>query len=441
MSRRSQKENLPRRLTLPFILEDGRVPGLVSRMLYLTCGLIAALVVWASVTEIRELAIASGQLQPVGSVQRVQHLEGGIVSEILVSEGELVDAGMPMVRLQPISAGSDLAQTRVRAAALAMQVERQSATLEGRTADFGALALEFPDLARNQIDLFNSERLQLAQQKDSLISRVEQKFAEVQAFDAQLESLELQLEINREQLAIREDLLEQGFSSRSAVLDVRREYENTNADVISVRGDLRSAQEALNEARINLLELDSEYNNRLTDERARAGAELAELNEALTKQEDRVDRLVIVSPIHGIVQDLLPTAIGQVIQPGELVAEVVPLDQELVAEVRIDPRDIGHVRVGLDAEVKVTTFDPARFGSITGEVRQISASTLQNEEGEPYYRAIVGLESNFVGFGGARHMVLPGMVVNVEIVTGSKSLVRYLLKPVFRSLDVAFSER
>ncbi len=441
MPRGNHKDNLPRRLTLPFVLEDGHVPGMASRLLYLASGFVAACVVWASITEIRELAVAAGQIEPAGSVQQLQHLEGGIVSEILVSEGDLVESGQAIVRFQPVAANSELAQVRVRAASLALQVERQAAALDRREPDFGELGLQFPALAANQLSQYQAERLQLAQQKDALIARVEQKFVEVQAFHAQLESLDTQLAIDREQVEIREKLLEQGLSSRATYLDARRNYERTNTDLISRRGELHSSQEALNEARINLLELDSEFDNRVAEARAKAFAELSELRESLNKQEDRVDRLVLRSPVEGIVQDLAPTAIGHVIKPGDVVAQVVPVSQEMVAEVRIEPTDIGHISIGDPADVKITTFDPARFGTISGIVSQISASTFENEEGDPYYRAVISLDRNHVGLGGTQHMVLPGMVVNAEIVTGSKSLTRYLLKPVYRSFDIAFTER
>jgi HlyD family secretion protein/adhesin transport system membrane fusion protein len=428
-------------LTLPFALEEGRVPGIVSRLLYVASIVIGAFIVWASVAEIRELTIAAGQLRPVGSVHLVQHLEGGIVSEILVSDGDVVEAGTALLRLQPIAAASDLAQLTVRAASLALQVEQQTAALEGRDPDFGALAQQYPDLARHRMNLHASERDRLAQQRRSLASRVVQKFSEVQALQARLESLEAQLAIDREDLDMRQQLFDQRLLSRTHLLDAKREYESTNDDMIAVRGQLHSVQEANNEASINLLALDDEFANRLNDERSRAAAELAELGEALAKQQDRVDRLLVRAPASGVVTGLAPKSIGEVIGPGDVVAEIVPMDSEIVAEVQIDPADIGHVSIGDVAEVKVTTFDFARFGAIEGTVRQISATTFRNEDGEPYYRAVIALASDHVGSGANLHPVLPGMVVNAEIVTGSKSFMRYLLKPIYRSLDVAFSER
>ena len=434
-------DHLPRRLTLPFNLEDGRVPGISSWLLYTATVFIIASVVWASVTEIRELAVASGQLEPAGSVQIVQHLEGGIVSELLVQEGEIVEPGAALVRLQPTAANSDLAQLSIRAAGLELSIERYGAALEGRLPEFGTLASEYPGLARGQKQAFEAEREQQSQSKDALLTRIEQKLAEVQALQSEGESLSRQLAIDLEQLNIRKDLRKQGFASKATVLEAKRSYERTNSDLISVRGRMQSSQEALNEARIKLLEADAEFNNRMTEERTKASAELAELTEQIAKQKDRVTRLLVRAPAGGIIQELVPKAIGQVLQPGELIARIVPMDRALVAEVRIAPNDIGHVSVGDPASVKITTFDPARFGAIEGLVKKISASTFQTQEGDPYYKAIIELEQNFVQSSGQRHMVLPGMVVNAEIVTGSKSLTRYLLKPVYRSFDIAFTER
>ncbi|MGI9415270.1 MAG: HlyD family type I secretion periplasmic adaptor subunit [Hyphomicrobiales bacterium] len=441
MSRGKRTENLPRRLTLPFVLEEGRVPGMATKLLYLASAFVVACVAWASITEIRELAVATGQIKPAGSTQLVQHLEGGIVSEILVDEGQLVTRGDPMVRLQPTAANSDLHQIQIRDATLTLQVERQTAALEGRHPNFGDLAKSFPDLAQDQLETFRSEGDQHAQTKDSLIARVEQKLTEVETLQGEAESLVLRLKIEQEQLDIRKKLQEQGFASRATVLDVQRRYEETKGQMMSVRGRLATAQKALNEARIKLLEADAEFTRRLTEERTRASAELAEIKQQSTKQQDRVDRLLVRAPVNGIVQELVPKALGQVMQPGEMIAQIVPQEQELIAEVRIDPKDIGHVAVGAPAEIKITTFDPARFGSIGGEVRRISASTFQDEKGEPYYKVIVALGHNHVGLGAERHRVLPGMVVNAEIITGAKSLTRYMLKPVYRSLDIAFTER
>lgn len=430
-----------RKLTLPLALEEGKAPRISAYILYLASGFVAAFIVWASITKIKELAIAVGEVKPAGSVQLIQHLEGGLVAELLVSEGEIVEQGVPLVRLQPAAATSDLGQIEARAANLFLQKERLSAQLEDRPPDWGDAAESYPDLVREQVASLDAQRRQIENERASLTTQVEQRESEVHTLKGQTESTARQVDIQDEQLRIRESLLADGLVAKPVYLEAKRLHEQTLGELGNFLGQFNTAQEALNDARIQLLKLDTEYKQRLTEERSRVSAELAELKRSVEKHKDRVSRLLVRAPIKGIIQELVPKAIGEVIQPGGMVAQVVPLNNELVAEVRIEPKDIGHIRIGDSADIKITTFDAARFGTIDGKVRKISASTFQTEQGEPYYRAIIELGKDHVGLNKEAYQILPGMVVQADIITGEKSLTRYLLKPVYRSLNVAFSER
>ncbi len=436
------RNNAPsKRLTLPLVLEEGRAPNISKALLMICSGFITACVIWASVTQIRELTIAPGQVKPSGSIQLVQHLEGGLVADIVVSEGEIVEKGAPLIRLQPIAAQSDLGQVKVRVANLAIQKERLSALIDDRKPDFSKWQKDYAHLVSEQVTALEAIRNQREAERQTLVSRVETRDGEVASYVEQLENINNQARIQAEQLKIKQGLMAEGLTSKAVFLESKRLHERALGESLSLKGQLKTAQEALNEARIQLLELDTEYREKMTEERTRVSGEYSELAESLGKHEDRVARLLVRAPITGIVQELVPKAVGEVIKPGGLVAQVVPMDHELIAEVHIQPKDIGHVKVGDPAEVKVTTYDPARFGGIDGEVRKISASTFRTEKGEPYYKAVIGLSRKYVGLKQEAHQVLPGMVVNAEIVTGAKSLTRYLLKPVYRSLDSAFTER
>lgn len=428
-------------LTLPLSLEEGRAPKLFIHTLYLLSAFIAAGIVWATVAQIKELTIANGQLVPVGSVQLVQHLEGGIVAEILVSDGQIVEKGAPLVRFQPAVAASDLGQVNIRSVHLALQKERLTAMIEGHSLAFGQLGKDYPQLANDQKRLMESQIAQSVEERRTLKSKIEQRITEVVSLDGQKKSLARQILIQEEQVSIREGLLKEGFVSRAVYLEFKRTLEKTRAEAITIKGRLVGTKEALIETQSILAEYDASLRQKLSDEVSKVSAELAELKLAIVKHEDRVTRLIINAPVKGIVQELVPKAIGEVMKPGDVVARIVPMEQELIAEVQISPRDIGHISVGNEAEIKITTFDPARFGGITGTVRKISATTFQNEQGEPFYKAEISLAKNHVGLNNEEHLVLPGMVVNAEIITGSKSLTKYLLKPVYRSLDIAFSER
>jgi HlyD family secretion protein/adhesin transport system membrane fusion protein len=229
--------------------------------------------------------------------------------------------------------------------------------------------------------------------------------------------------------------------SKSQYLALQREAEKTNEGLLLARGGLMAATAAENEANSRLKAYRSEFRKRLSEERAKATAELTEITALWPKQEDRVARLMVRAPTRGVIQELVAKSVGQVMRPGELIASIVPMNGDMVAEVRIQPREIGHVHEGARAEIQVTTFDAVRFGKIPGTVRQISATTFYGQDSEPYYKAVIALERNFFTFSGQRHFVMPGMVVQAEILTGSKTLMAYLLKPLYQNYSTSFSER
>ena len=236
-------------------------------------------------------------------------------------------------------------------------------------------------------------------------------------------------------------LLKKDLVSKVVYLETERALFKVRGELASLIGQEMQTRATLGEAQNSLLELSAKLRNEALDEMGSVTGELAQVREAIAKLEDRVQRLVITAPTRGIVKGLTTRTIGAVIGPGEQVVEIVPLDDDLVAEVRISPRDIGHLRVGQAANVKVTTYDAARFGVVEGRLKRVSASTFEDEQGEPFYKGVIELSQAFVGDNSNRNPILPGMVVDADIVTGSKSLLQYLLKPVYRGLDSAFRER
>lgn len=429
-----------KQLMLPLQLEENGPPLLARQLMVVCTAFVGFVLLWASIADVKELARATGQVTPAGSVQLVQHFEGGIIAEILVSDGELVETGQALVRLQPAAAESDLGQLKARHAALVARLERLSAFIDGREMDPETVS-HYPALRTTQIDHLESQKVQRDRKAEGLLARVEQRQADIASFKEQKKSLQAQISLLQEEASMRKTLLDKGLVSRVSYLETKRLQEQTRTQLLSIDGRLSAAHEELREAQAALAELDATLRNNAYEESAIATAELAEVNSALSKLTDRVDRLMVQAPARGIVQGLAGKNIGDVIAPGGVLLQVVPLDDELVAEVRVSPNDIGYVHVGDEAHIKITTFDAAQFGAIKGTVRQISPSTFQDERGELYYKTVIALERPYVGGGESRHAVLPGMIVNAEIVTGSKSLVRYLLKPVYRSLDVAFTER
>ena len=431
----------PEGLALPLDLEVGRSLPFYRGLLVFFSVFVAVALVIGSVAPVRELAIAEGQILPKGAIQPVQHFEGGIIEEVLAKSGDIVEAGAPLLRLREAATSSELEQLRVRRANFDFQRDRLNALIDGNEPDFGDVAGDHRELADEQRKLFESERAAFGKERGSYLARVEQRQADYKGRVGELDGLQAQRDIFAEQISMREKLMKQGYGSRHAYLDAKAKLFDTESRIAQSETAVVSAREALVEAQSQLGQFEAQKASDWNTELSRVMGEIAELDQAVAKHEDRFERLYVRAPSHGILLDMLPKARGEVIGPGDVVAKLVPLDEEMMAEVRIDPKDIGHIRAGNEAEVKVTAFDAESYGVLRGKVWQISATTFETEKGEPYYRAEIALDRTALTRGGLDFPLVPGMVVNAEIVTGAKSLMRYLLKPVYRSLDVAFTER
>ena len=425
----------------PLQLESGSTPHLPKSILTLGSLAVAVTILWGLTTRVNELTIAPGQLRPIGYIHSVQHAEGGQVADILVSEGQTVQKGAPLIRLEPVQATADLNQIETRRAGLALRIERISALVDDRAVNFGPLGQQFPDIMTSETAAYDSALAQFHSEQVSLRSQIDQRSAEANALKNQVESLKRQLDLQNEQLAMRQSLFASGHVSRSDYLEIQRAAEQTNEQLVLTTGQMETAIEAGKEAEGKLGEHQDTFRRQLSDDRARATAELVEISASWPKLEDQVDRLIVRSPIAGVIQELAPRSVGQVLRPGEVIATIVPTGQETVAEVQIPPQEIGHIKVGQSADIQVSTFDSARFGKIPGIIERISAATFQTQDGVPFYKAVIKLDRDFVVISGERHPLMPGMVVQAEIPTGSKSLAAYLLKPIYNNYSTAFSER
>jgi len=443
------RPEIARRLIRPLVLEDGRPPRLLAATLLTGSGFVMAAIAWGCLTQVREVTVAQGQIIPRGQVQTVQHLEGGIVAEIFVHEGMKVEAQQPLIRLRPEAATSERDQFEARRANLKLQLMRIEAQSRNEIPDFGSLAKDFPDLAMQQEKLYVSSVIQRRQERATLEARTAQKRSEVATLASSLESARAQVEVQQELVALQDNLQRGGLGSRKSWLEAKYVLQRAEGEIPNFEGKLASAKEAIAEAESSLAEADTKAMQKLSEERVKAASDLAETEQQLVKLADRFERLLVRSPSDGIVQELNPKSIGEVIKAGDPVGRIVPTARELLAEVRIDPKDSGYVHENADAEIRLLTFDSAVFGSVPGKVEFVSATTFNPSPGqvtpghaaEPYYKAMVRLSKDHVSSGTKNYPIAPGMILQAHIQTGSKSIIRYMFKPVFNSLDVAFSER
>ncbi len=435
-----RRQNDERPFDLPVELQDEAGSKLARR---LTCVIISALILlifWTGLSPVEEVAVASGKIVPSSDISDVHHLEGGIVDKAFVREGQRVRHGDVIVSLRPGQTLSDFTQMEARAVNLRMKRARLTASLDGKEPDFGEDADRFPEIARAHMQTLMQERLAMREserQHDAAIQVIKEQLRSARG---EARSLDKQVALQAEQVGVRERSHEKGYISLGLLLEARSDLERTRQRLVVSRGRIRELEQSLREARIAKREMRAQRESRLTEERANVTAALAEDEKTIEKFRDRVIRLNVVAPIEGVVQKLAYATPGAVIKPGELIAQIIP-EGGVVAEVELSPSDIGHVRVGNRAEIRLSNFDPDVVGRIGGVVERISPTTLEKPDGRPYYKARIRIDRDLLTFGGQTLAIAPGTTLRAQILTDSKSLLRYLMKPVSRSLEVAFSER
>ncbi len=423
------------------VLEEAGGSRLARAVIFTIGALVVTSLAWAGLTEVKEVAVTAGKVAPSGRVQVVQHLEGGIIRDILVRDGQSVNKDAVMVRLDPSQALTELNQTKVRRAGLLLRAERLRALGTGRDPDFSIAGSGYDGLVAGQSNIYEGQLDAKAGRRAVLLIQVEQRWAELSRLADEEDKQVRTAEILAEELQLRDKLLRQGLTSKITYLNAKRAVSQARGELARLAGERERSREALAEAQKRLEELDSDLREQALEELSEVTVELAQVNESLRRLEDRVERLDIRSPVDGVVNALIANTIGGVIPAGGVVLEVAPAGEELIVETRVSPRDAGHVFVGQPVSVKVTAFDFARFGDIQGELREISATTFADKDGKPFYKAKVALSQNFAGTDPARNIVKPGMTVRADILTGSKTLLEYLLKPVAAPAQNTFRER
>ncbi|WP_417836852.1 HlyD family type I secretion periplasmic adaptor subunit [Thalassospira tepidiphila] len=437
--RRSRR--MARYLSHAVLLEEGGISVFVrSAMVMLSVGFLA-LIAWSATTEIKETAITFGQVMPTSAVNKIQHLEGGIIEQIMVRDGDLVEQGQVLIRLKADGAQAELSQTETRLGNLQLEAERYRALAEGREPDFTTLMVQYPELAQNQDEIYRIQTELDANQSEILQVQIKERNAELAQLSEQEATLRKSVDLLSQEVTMRRSLYEQGLNSKVLFLNIQRELNEAQGNLSGVIAEKARARETIAEANLRLNELEKTQREEAITELGRLGGEIAQAREALRKLRDRVDRLEIIAPTRGYIKGLQFTTIGGVIAPAQVVMELVPVDDVLIAETRISTEDIGHVHLGQPVTVKVSAFDFIRYGGINGELVSISASTFVDEDGRPYYKGKVALEADAVGEGASAQKIIPGMTVQADIQTGERTLLQYLLKPVYVSLDQAFSER
>ncbi|MBL3529467.1 MAG: HlyD family type I secretion periplasmic adaptor subunit [gamma proteobacterium endosymbiont of Lamellibrachia anaximandri] len=422
-------------------LEEHPPSAIIRASIYFMILILIAAIIWAWSTKISEVTIAIGEVVPAGLIHDVQHLEGGIVKQIKVRNGDQIKSGDLLLQFSPPALQSEHEQTLIRKTALELEAERLQALIEHRPPQFTHQDDRYLNLASKQQAIYLAQLDSQENELKVVEAQIRQRHTELTRQQHQAESIEKELSLLEEQVKIRSQLTKDQIVARTELLSTQSRLAEAESERRTIYDSVIVARSAWQEAKQRRLELLSRFNKESELKAGEVAAELAEVNQALIRLQDRVTRLDVHAPVDGIVQGLSITRINAVVEPGQVIMQIVPIDDELIVEARISPQEIGHIHPGQQAEVKIDSYDSARFGSVQGKIKQISASTYLDENREPYYRAEIELEKSWVGEQLAQMRIIPGMTVQANVMTGSKTILDYMLKPISRGFDSAFRER
>lgn len=409
-----------------------------KKILYVIFLAIAWLLIWANFAEIDEITRGQGSIVPSGKNQVVQNLEGGIVQEILVKEGDVVKKGQILIRIDNKSFESSFGESEVRQ----NELEAKFARLKAESNSEPFVLGENPnDAMLHEKSLYDSNKDQLAQQENIVKEQIRQKEIELNELNSKINQLRSAYSLVLKEKDITEPLFKKGLVSEVEFLQLQRRLSDIKGDLDSSIVSVPRAKAAIAEANNKLNEVKLDFTNKAKKEFNEVSAELQRLRQQKIGIEDRVDRTLVRSPVNGVVSKLYIHTVSGVIKPGENIAEIVPLEDNLIAEVKVKPSDVAFLRQGLPAMVKVTAYDFSIYGGLEGEVEQISADTETDERGNSWYLVRIKTYKNHLGTDARPLRIIVGMVVSADIITGKKSVLDYLLKPILKVKQAALRER
>lgn len=419
-----------------------QTPSGARALLWMIVLFITMVIYWATWAELDEITRGDGEIIPSSQLQVVETLEGGAVSEILVREGDLVNKGQVLLRIDDIRFSSSLKENQVRLYEL--QAKAARLTAEANDAIFRDprnFPADYHEMVDQERNLFNARKAELRAGLGALEQQVNQRNQELKAVRSQEQQLVRSYNLLKRELTITEPLLKEGVISEVEFLRLKRQLNDLQGELSGVRLNIPRIQSTLEETKQNLGESELQFRNEARRELNEVVAESSRLKEALTGMSDRINRAEVRAPVKGTVKQLLVNTVEGVVQPGDELLNIIPWEDTLLVEARIRPADIANIIPGQTAVIKVSAYDFSIYGGVDAKVVFVSPSTILDEEGESYY--LVRLETNqpFVEASDKKLPLIAGMTVSVDILTGKKTVMDYLLKPILKAQSKALTER
>lgn len=408
-------------------------------LLWLSGGVLFLLLIWATFAELDEVTRGDARVVPTSQVQVVQSVDGGVVEALLVKEGQVVEAGQLLMRVDPTRFVSNLQESRASQLSFQAKALRLEALTRGTSFNPpAALVREAPDIVAQEQRLYESRRAEIGAQLYISQAQLSQRQQELNEVRARREQAERSLELMTKELNATRPMIATGAVSEVEVFRLEREVARLRGDKDQATAQISRVQSAILEATRKIEEVQLTSRNQMSGELSDTMNKLASLSQGGRALEDKVKHADIKSPVRGTVKRLLVNTMGAVVQPGKEVVEVVPLDDTLILEVQIVPKDIAFLRPGQQAMVKFSAYDFAIYGGLVADVINIGADSVIDEKGNAFFHVRVRTHKPSLG---ANLPIIPGMVAQVDILTGKKTVLAYLLKPVLRAKANALTER
>ena len=412
-------------------------------ILWLAFSFVIIAIIWANYATLDEVTRGSGKTIPSSHIQVVQNLEGGILSEILIKEGQLVEKGQPLLKLDTVRFASSFNETKLKYYELIATTARLTAEVNKQEMILPKELIEkSPNIANSAKQLLASRQNELKANRRILEDQIRQKEQDIIELKSKTYQISRSYKFLKQELEMSEPLVAEGAMSKVELLRLQRSANDLRGELTSARLSIPRIKSSLDEAKNKLSELEIRFHTEALEELNLAKAELERTTESVLALEDRVTRTRIVSPVKGTIKQLKVTTVGGIVQPGMDLVEILPLEDQLLIEAEIRPADIAFLYPGQKATVKLTAFDFSIYGGLEAKLEQISPDTITNEEdGESYYIIRLRTNKNYLEKNGEKLNIIAGMTADVDILTGKKSVLDYILKPILKARQRALRER
>ncbi|WP_319586402.1 HlyD family type I secretion periplasmic adaptor subunit [uncultured Desulfobulbus sp.] len=399
-------------------------------------------IAWAALSKIDEVTRGDGKVIPSQQIQVVQNLEGGILSKMLVHVGEIVEKDQLLLEIDKTRFSAPYQESRVGFLALKAQIAR----LEAETHDTpftvpGEVVTEKPELGSREQKLYGSRKEQLAAKLQMLQEQLNQRKQELAELRSRQEELTRTSGLLQRELSMTKPLVAQGAVSEVEVLRLQRQSSEMSGNIDATRIAIPKIESKIAEAKKAIEGEQLTFRNTARGELIEAYAKLESINANSSALMDRLQRTAVRSPVRGTINQIKVNTVGGTIQPGMDLIEIVPLEDSLLVEARIKPADIAFLHPNQQAVVKFTAYDYTIYGGLEANLEHISADSITDKEGNDFYLVRLRTKQNYLGSKEKPLPIIPGMVVSVDILTGKKTILSYLLKPVLRAQSTALRER